>query len=117
MADKHRKKLLDYYSDFNASQRQSLLDYAGYLHQLIPEKNTPLPEPKAITPARDETVVGAMQRLSESYSMVNKDHILHELSALMAQHMLQGRAADEVIKDIEAVFNRQYQRLLDKQAD
>lgn len=117
MADQQRKKLLDYYSEFNAAQRQSLLDYAGYLHQSSPEKTAPLPEPLTIAPARGETVVGAMQRLSESYSMVNKDHILHELSALMAQHMLQGRAADEVIQDIEKVFKRQYQRMLDKQEE
>lgn len=115
MADQQRKKLLDYYSDLDASQRQSLLDFAGYLHQIATEIKTPLPEPLSLQPATDETVVGAMQRLSESYSMVNKDHILHELSALMAQHLMQGRPATEVIEEIEAVFKRQYQRMLDQQ--
>jgi hypothetical protein len=41
--------------------------------------------------------------------MLNKDTMLHETSGLVAQHLLQGRAAVEVIDDLEVVFQRQYE--------
>jgi hypothetical protein len=60
-------------------------------------------------------VVKAIKRLSESYFMLDKDHMINETSALMAQHIMQGRAAAEVIDELEAVFSRHYQKRLEEQ--
>lgn len=44
--------------------------------------------------------------------MLNADDLLNETSSLMAQFMVQGRAAEDVIDDLERVFAEHYQRYL-----
>ena len=41
--------------------------------------------------------------------MLDKAKMLHESSTLMTQHVMQGRAAADVIDDLEAVFRRYYE--------
>jgi len=43
--------------------------------------------------------------------MLNKDTMLHETSGLVAQHLIQGRAAREVIDELEAIFRRHFDDL------
>ena len=43
--------------------------------------------------------------------MVDKESILHPISGLMTSHILQGRAASEVIDDLEALFLKQYENI------
>jgi hypothetical protein len=43
--------------------------------------------------------------------MLNKDTMLHETSALVAQHLIQGRDAMEVIDELEEIFRQRYQSL------
>ena len=117
MADNQQKQLLTYYSGLDEERQRALLEYAAYLYQRSEKKPTVLGEPNIIPRPDEETVVGAIKRLSASYEMIDKQTMLHELSGLMAQHMLQGRPADEVITEIESVFTTQYQLLMDKQED
>ena len=42
------------------------------------------------------------------YPMLDRERMLSETSGLMAAHTLQGRAAKEVIDDLEAMFERHY---------
>lgn len=85
-----------------------LLDYASYLAErngprekviLIPE---PRPRPE------QESVVAAMKRLREVYHMLDHGKMLHDCSGLMAQHLMQGRPAVEVIDELEVIFARHY---------
>ncbi len=115
MAEKQKKQLLQYFEGLDDNRRVALMEYADFLYQRSEKKQLPLSEPQMTTRPDQESVVGAIKRLSESYAMLDKQAMLHELSGLMAQHMLQGRPASEVIDDIEAAFAAQYQRLLDKQ--
>jgi len=115
MADNQQKQLLKYFSGLDEERKRALLEYAGYLYERSEKKPLVLTEPKIIPRPEQESVVGAIKRLSASYEMIDKQTMLHELSGLMAQHMLQGRPADAVITEIESVFITKYQSLLDKQ--
>lgn len=93
-----------------ASEQETLLAFAEFLAArvvdapVLPEKPVSIPRPA------EETVVGAIKRLSATYPMLDKDHMLHEISGYMAQHMLQGRPAVEVIDDLEAAFRTHFER-------
>ncbi len=65
------------------------------------------PQPEA-RPA-DESVVMAIKRLTRSYPMLDRRKLMGPTSLLMSQHALQGRAASEVIDELEIVFERHYQ--------
>jgi hypothetical protein len=60
-----------------------------------------------------ETVVAAIRRLSASYPMLDRRRLLNTTSSLMAQHILQGRAAAEVIDQLEQAFLEHYRELVD----
>lgn len=66
------------------------------------------PGPLDIPRPEEESVVGAIKRLSATYPMLDKDKVLHETAGLMAQHVMQGRDSAEVIDELEAVFERHY---------
>ena len=59
----------------------------------------------------EESVIAAVKRLSATYPMLNKDSMLHETSALVAQHLIHGRHATEVIDELEMIFLQRYQSL------
>jgi hypothetical protein len=95
------------------TEQESLISYAEFLLQrgagvtapderLLPEE---IPRPAS------ESVVAAMRRLSKTYFMLDKDHLLHEASDLMTAHLMQGRPAAEVIDELEEVFRRHYERI------
>ncbi|HID48534.1 MAG TPA: Crp/Fnr family transcriptional regulator [Chromatiales bacterium] len=108
--NRQEKKLLDLYRGLPREVAEQLLAYAEFLAQRHP--------PEAMTPAApldiprpgEETVIAAVKRLSRTYPMLNKDTMLHETSGLVAQHLLQGRAAQEVIDELEMVFRREYEK-------
>ena len=111
------KKLLSVFKKLAASERENLQAYAEFLlarHQASPQD---IPEPQLIPRGENESVIAAIKRLSASYHMLEKPQLLNESSALMTQHVMQGRAADEVIDELEALFARFYQELLEEQAE
>lgn len=111
-----RQRLVKIFEGLNQQQKSSLLDFAGYLQQqsltenplMEQEKQVPLDSPRP----ENENVVNAIKRLRASYFMLNADDLLNESSTLMAQFMLQGRQADEVIDDLEKVFQNYYKKYL-----
>ena len=106
--DAEEKALLDCFRRLMPEQRQSLLDFASFLASRAQAAEEPADEapaePLAIERPAQETVVAAMKRLSATYPMIDKALLLNDASALMAQHLLQGRAAAEVIDDLERLF-------------
>ncbi len=111
--------LLECVEMLSAADRRSLLDFAQYLRtragqdEVVKTKPLPLAEPEPIPRPSEESVVKAIQRLTKTYPMLEKNKLLNETSTYMAQHMLQGRPASEVIDDLEAMFAAHYQRLRD----
>lgn len=93
--------------------RRTLLAFGEFLAARQPREppaplSTAEPTP-AVRPA-EETVVGAIRRLSQSYPMLDRGALLHETSALMSAHVLQGRSAASVIDDLEALFREHFAR-------
>lgn len=111
-----KKLLLENYSKLDQSDRVSLLAFAEFLVerrknndrreavQSEPAELKPIPRPK------EETVIGAIKRLSETYYMIDRKDLLTETSSLMSAHIMHGRAASEVIDDLETLFATQYKR-------
>jgi hypothetical protein len=110
---KDERRLLAVYEGLPEAARAQLLDFAEFLASR--NAHRPVAPPKAIARPENETVIGAVKRLSATYHMVDRDKILHETSALVSAHILQGRAAADVIDELESVFRRHYERLLGDQ--
>jgi hypothetical protein len=111
-----QKRLLELFARLEQSDQDTLLAFAEFLatrpghNQAAASAAPPAPLP-APRPAA-ESVVAAIKRLSASYFMLDRPELLNETSVLMTQHVMQGRAAEAVIDDLEALFQRFYQELL-----
>lgn len=110
-----QQRLLKLFRQLPESGQQSLLSYAEFLvergaaalplHPAAPARPADIPRPES------ESVIGAIRRLSQTFHMLDKDDLLHETSALMTAHVMQGRPAAEVIDELEVVFHRHYERV------
>ena len=114
--EKSYEQLMTFFKGLDDARKNALLEYAEFLYERSECEPEPLVEPVLLPRPEDETVVGAIKRLSASYTMVDKQTLLHEISGLMAQHMMQGRPAAEVISEIEALFEARYQGMLKQES-
>ncbi|MDH5326801.1 MAG: Crp/Fnr family transcriptional regulator [Gammaproteobacteria bacterium] len=107
------KKLLKLFNRLAGPERDMLLGFAEYLvtrggasSEKVVEQPNLIPRPE------QESVVAALKRLTASYPMLDDPGLLNEGSALMSQHVMQGRDAVEVIDELEAMFRRHYETYL-----
>ena len=108
------KRIVELFSQLPDAERKSLLDFAEFLaSRCEPVKPVSL-EPLMIPRPEEESVVAAMKRLRETYHMLDHSKMLHEASGLMAQHLMQGRPAQDVIDDLERMFSRFFEKLLEE---
>lgn len=114
MSNKSEVKLIEQFQNLPKEAQKSLLDFCDHLSAQYPVSDKQIPLPKDISRPEDESVVLAMRRLSDTYFMLNKDTLLHDASSLMSQHILQGRDAIEVINELEVLFKKYYDELIDK---
>ena len=108
------RELLRLFRELPEEQQRALLAFARFLASETEPVSREIPEPEPIPRPEGESVVKAMKRLSATYPMLDKSKLLNETSALMAQHVVQGRAAHEVIDELEVVFEMHYRRLAGK---
>lgn len=106
------RRLRELFAKLPEADRQTLLAFAEFLASRAPAASEPLLEPQLEPRPAKESVVGAIKRLSRSYPMLDKAKMLNDTSALMTQHLMQGRAAAEVIDDLQALFERHYRELV-----
>jgi hypothetical protein len=110
--NKPEKRLTRIFAQLSEAERNSLLDFAEFLaSRSTPVKPQSL-ELKPIPRPADESVVAALKRLRETYHMLDHSRMLNDASALMAQHMMQGRPAGEVIDELEEIFRRDFDKFL-----
>jgi hypothetical protein len=102
------KRLRRIFSALPESDRHSLLAFAEFLQTRAPRASQ-AQEPLVIPRPAEESVIGAIKRLSATYPMLDKSAIFNETSHLVSQHVLHGREAGQVIDDLEALFERAYQ--------
>jgi len=108
-----QRSLIRLYTRLNEEQRATLLAFAEFLASGkgvgadVDEKPV-WPEPKLLPRPEQESVIGAIKRLSESYFMLDRSELLTETSSLMSAHIMKGREASAVIDDLEALFAANY---------
>ncbi len=112
---KEQQRLLKLFKALEPTDQASLLAFAEFLGQRDEaasdqDEPQPLAEPLEIPRPEEETVIGAIKRLSSSYPMLDKSEILNETSSLMTGHLVQGRSALDVIDELEELFSKQYRQ-------
>jgi hypothetical protein len=111
----HERRLLECFAVLGDGDRHALLAFAEFLAQRSvehgDERPVTLAEPDPIPRPEKESVVAALRRLSATYHMVDRSILLHQASGLMSAHVLQGRAATDVIDELEVLFRRAYEDL------
>ncbi len=115
--DTRKKRLQKLYNQMGSEAQHMLLEFAEFLAQRYEPDIQEIGKPEIIPRPESETVVKAIQRLSASYSMLDKSLILNETSELMTQHIMQGRDAVEVIDELEKLFVDHYQKLIAQNLD
>lgn len=105
------KKLLKLYRGLSSARQAALLEYAEFLaSQDARDGLNAIPqEPLDISRPEQESVVKAIQRLMATYPMLDRNKLLHETSAQMTRHLMQGVPAPEVIDELENIFRRQFE--------
>lgn len=107
-----KNRLIEILGQLSRAEQAALLDYAEFMLSRSEHARTrSIREPLDIPRPDDESVVAAMRRLTETYPMLNKDKLLHEAAGLMSEHVMQGRAANVVIDDLQVLFHRHYEAL------
>lgn len=103
------KKIFD---TLDEERQRSLLDFAEFLQSRGDLKPVEIGEPLDIPRPEDETVVGAIKRLKQTYPMIDSMAVFSEASSLMTDHMVSGRDRVEVIDEMQALFHKAYEKLL-----
>ena len=106
------RELAELYDSLNDESRASLFDYAEFLVSRGGMVEREIGDPLEIPRPEEETVVGAIKRLKQTYPMIESMSVFSEASSLMTEHMINGRDATEVIDDMEKLFEEFYTRLL-----
>ncbi|MEZ5448751.1 MAG: hypothetical protein R3E95_03270 [Thiolinea sp.] len=105
------KQLTDCFRQLSSQDQETLLRFAEFLvasGETVPADPIST-EPLNIPRPAEESVVKAIKRLTATYPMLNKDKLLHKTSDLMAAHVINGRAAAEVIDELQVLFDEHYQ--------
>ncbi len=110
-----QSRLLKLFKELESTDQASLLAFAEFLEQRdssaeMPEELQPPTEPILKPRPENESVVGAIKRLSSSYPMLDKSVLLTDTSSLMTAHLVNGRTAPDVIDDLEQLFIKQYEQ-------
>ena len=109
------RRLLALFEAMNSTGRGMLLEYAGFLAARHARATVAL-EPQEIARPETETVVAAIRRLTETFPMLERDTLFNEAAGLMAQHIMHGRPAPEVIDELEVLFRRHYGLFVERRA-
>ncbi len=121
MADETQKRLIEILQRLPTAQAAALLEFAEFLllrhgsDSAEESRSAPaveIPAPLDIPRPAEESVVKAVKRLRATYPMLDARKLLNETSALMTQHVIQGRDKIEVIEELEILFRAHYELLV-----
>lgn len=112
---KKERKLCQYYKGLNENDRHALLSFASFLatNETVAKTEEKAPElqlPLEFEVVENESVVKGIKRLKASYFMIDDNDLLHQVSALMQEHIMQGVPASEIIPRVEQVFQVFYEQ-------
>ena len=126
MPDNIEKRLIEIAQRLPAAQVAALLEFAEFLllrHGITGAEVVPvatvaeIPAPLDIPRPAEESVVKAVKRLRATYPMLDARKLLNETSAIMTQHVMQGRDKIEVIEELEILFRTHYEKLTGNNKD
>ncbi|MCW9013300.1 MAG: Crp/Fnr family transcriptional regulator [Gammaproteobacteria bacterium] len=112
--DSSAKKLVEIFDYLPEQDQKTLLEFAEFLQSRAPEPKSVITEPLDIPRPEAESVVSAIKRLKQNYPMVEHSHLFNETSELMMQHMMQGRKADDIIDELEILFEEKFKLVIEK---
>ena len=102
------------FDDLPEKDQTTLFEFAEFLKSRAPEPAPKITEPLGIVRPEEESVVGAIKRLKKNYPMVSQKEMLNETSEFMMQHMMQGKAAKDVIDELEMLFENKFKIAIDE---
>ncbi len=111
---KEKRQLLSLYRQLSHAGQQQLCAFAEFLveregaQSALPKVPAEVPTPQLLPRPEQESVVGAIKRLTASYAMLDRSQILTETSSLMTAHLVHGREIEEVINELEQLFAKAY---------
>ena len=112
-----QQQLTELFQQLGAADQATLLAFAAFLASRATPRNVAvktesevLPEPLMIERPRQESIVGALKRLSKSFPMLNKAEMLSATSELVATSLMQGSDPAGVIDELEKIFNAHYEQ-------
>ena len=100
--------LVTLFEDLPEKDQNTLFEFAEFLKSRAPEPASKVTEPLGIPRPEQESVVAAIKRLKKNYPMISQKELLNETSEYMMQHMMQGKVAEDVINEMEALFENKY---------
>jgi hypothetical protein len=113
-----QQQLTELFQQLGASDQATLLAFAAFLASRTPAHSATVkvepevvPEPELIERPAQESVVGALKRLSKSYPMLNKAEMLSATSDLVATNIMQGSDPVGVIDELQEIFRRHYEQM------
>lgn len=116
--DDAEARLLAIYRALGVADRHALQAYAGFLAVrggMRPADAGAGVSVNAEPASEGETVVMAIKRLTRTYPMIERRKLIGRTSELMAEHALQGRAAVEVIAELEVVFAEHFRKTVQRE--
>jgi hypothetical protein len=112
------QQLTELFRQLTAGDQLTILAFAEFLASRRPagavavsKEPVVIPEPEAIERPVEESVVGALKRLSKTYHMLDKTEMLGATSDLVASNIMQGTDPVEVIDQLEDIFRSLYENL------
>lgn len=98
-------RLLALWRGLDTERRAALLEFAEFL-----AARSAVPASARVVALRPdhESVVHAVRRLNGSYAMLDRARLLQPVGDLLSQHLVDGRAAAEVIDELEALYAAAY---------
>ena len=110
MADQDDQQLLTAFRLLAGEDRRTLLAFAEFLASRSSgvDAGEPAAVPQPESRPENESVVMAIKRLTRTYPMLDRRKLMGPTSLLVSQHALQGKAAAQVIDELELVFERHY---------
>lgn len=106
------ENLIEIFETLDSERQKSLLEFAEFLQSKGDLVVKEVAEPIEISRPDNETVVGAIKRLKSTYPMIDSMKVFSSASELMTEHMIKGRDADEVIDEMEKIFEDFYAELV-----
>ena len=84
------KALVDLFNTLDKDRQESLFDYAEFLQSKAGVVKQDIGEPVEVPRPENETVVGAIKRLKQTYPMIDSMKVFAIASNLMTDHMVKG---------------------------